>query len=71
MKAALWLVAEDVLDAAGEVPTDVEAAADLAARPEARLWPRGIFQTTPPRFEPMAPLDRLKRSVRAAAPAAR
>ena len=76
VKAALGPAAEDVLDAAGEVPVDVEAAADLAAGPEVRLWLRlsacntlidghlrarlrQAFDTTPPRFELMALLDKV------------
>jgi DNA-binding MarR family transcriptional regulator len=75
VKAALGPAAETILDAAGEVPDDVEAAADLAARPELRLWLRlsacntlidgrlrarlrSAFDTTPPRFELMALLDK-------------
>jgi len=76
VKIALGPAAEDVLDAAGEVPVDVETAADLAAGPEVRLWLRlsacntlidghlrgrlrHAFDTTPPRFELMALLDKV------------
>ncbi|MGQ9366042.1 MarR family winged helix-turn-helix transcriptional regulator [Azospirillum sp. A39] len=40
MKTAVSAVTDDMTAAAGDGPVDVEAAADLAARPETRLWLR-------------------------------
>ena len=40
VKTAVSAVTDDVAAALGDGPVDVEAAADLAARPEVRLWLR-------------------------------
>lgn len=58
MKGSTTAPAACSAEAPGDASVDVEAAADLAASPEMRLWLRKEFGATPPRFDALSPLDR-------------
>ncbi len=58
MKGSTTAPAVCSAEAPGDASVDVEAAADLAASPEMRLWLRKEFGATPPRFDVLSPLNR-------------